>query len=46
MNFVKFIDLGRSEARDVMMFLKQFEVGKHCIDSPYKEMFYDGLFKF
>lgn len=46
MNIVKFVDLDRKDARDVMMFLKQFEAGRYCIDTPYKEMFYDGLFKF
>ena len=43
-NMVKFVDLRRGEARDVLRFLKQFEVGKHCIDTPYKEMFNDNLF--
>lgn len=46
MNFVKFIDLNRKDARDIFYFLKHFESGRHCIDAPYKEMFYDGLFKF
>lgn len=46
MNIVKFVDLNRNDARDVMNFLKQFEAGRHCIDAPYTQMFYDGLFKF
>lgn len=46
MNLVKFVDLGRNDARYVLDFLKQFDAGRHCIDAPYKEMFYDGLFKF
>jgi len=46
MNIVKFVDLNRQDARYVFDFLKQFEAGRHCIDAPYKEMFYDGLFKF
>lgn len=45
-NIVKFIDLDTKDARDVLDFLKHFEAGRHCIDVPYKEMFYDGLFKF
>lgn len=46
MNIVKFVDLDRKDGRYVLDFLKQFEAGRHCIDTPYKEMFYDGLFKF
>lgn len=46
MNIVKFVDLDRKDAREVMDFLKHFEAGRHCIDTPYKQMFYDGLFKF
>lgn len=46
MNIVKFIDLDRQNAREILDFLKHFEVGRHCIDTPYKEMFYNGLFKF
>jgi len=46
MNIVKFIDLERRDAIDVMQFLKRYEAGRHCIDTPYKEFFYDGLFKF
>jgi len=46
MNLVKFVDLNRQDARDVLDFLKRYEAGRHCIDTPYKEFFYDGLFKF
>ncbi len=44
-NIVKFVDLGRKEAMDIHDFLKHFEAGRHCIDSPYNEIFYNGLFK-
>lgn len=46
LNIVKFVDLERRDAMDVLRFLKQFEAGKHCIDTPHKEFFYEGLFKF
>ena len=46
MNIVKFVSLDRNDAMDTLRFLKQFEAGKHCIDTPYKQMFEDGLFKF
>jgi hypothetical protein len=46
MNIVKFVDLDSRDARSILDFLKHFEAGRHCIDTPYKEMFYDGLFKF
>jgi hypothetical protein len=46
LNIVKFIDLDRKCAQDILYFLKQFEAGKYCIDSPCNEIFYDGLFKF
>lgn len=45
MNIVKFIDLDRKNAREIFEFLKHFEAGRHCVDTPYKQMF-DGLFKF
>ena len=45
-NLVKFVDLERRNARDVLQFLKQFEAGRHCIDSPEQGFFYNGLFKF
>jgi len=45
-NIVKFVDLNRNDSRYVLDFLKQFEAGKHCIDTPRKELFYDGMFKF
>jgi hypothetical protein len=46
LNYVKFIDLGYKDARDIMYFLKQFEGGRQCIDTPRQEMFYSELFKF
>jgi len=46
MNLVKFVDLNRQDSRDVLDFLKRYEASRHCVDTPYKEMFYDGLFKF
>lgn len=47
MNLVKFVSLADSrDAINILDFLKQFEGGKHCIDTPYKGMFYDGMFKF
>ena len=45
-NIVKFIDLNRKDAKYIFDFLKQFEGGRHCVDTPYKEMFMDGFFKF
>ena len=33
-NMVKFVDLSGRDAHSVMDFLKQFEAGRHCIDSP------------
>jgi hypothetical protein len=45
-NIVKFVELNRNDAREIMNFLKHFEGGRHCIDTPRKEMFYDGIFKF
>ena len=44
-NIVKFVDLSRKEAMDIHDFLKHFEAGRHCIDSPCNEIFYNGLFK-
>lgn len=29
-----------------MQFLKQYEGSRYCIDTPYKHIFEDGLFKF
>ena len=47
MNIVKFVDLvDRRNAMDILDFLKHFEAGRHCIDTPYSQMFYDGLWKF
>lgn len=45
-NIVKFIDLDRGNVMEILSFLKRFEAGKHCIDTPYKEMFFEGMFKF
>lgn len=45
-NIVKFIDLNGKDCRDIIYYLKQYEGGKHCIDIPYQEMFYNELFKF
>ena len=46
LNIVKFVSLDRDNAMDILKYLKQFEAGRHCIDHPYKELFYDELFKF
>jgi len=46
LNLVKFVDLERRDARDVLGFLKQFESGRHCIDAPTTSFFYDNLYKF
>ena len=46
MNIVKFVDLNGKYARDILNFLKQFEGGRHCIDTPSSPMFYSELFKF
>ncbi len=44
MNLVKFIDLSdRKYAIDILQFLKQYEAGRHCIDTPSQKMFYDTL---
>jgi hypothetical protein len=45
-NIVKFVDLNGRDARDILHFLKQFEAGRHCIDTPYKYVFDDEFFKF
>lgn len=45
-NIVKFIELDKNNAKDMLHILKQFEGGRHCIDTPYSNMFYDGIFKF
>lgn len=46
MNMVKFVDLDRADARDVLHFVKRYEGGRHCIDAPQSEFFYEGMFKF
>ncbi len=45
-NMIKFVDLNRKDAREIFDFLKHFEAGRHCIDTPHKEILYGGLFKF
>jgi len=45
-NIVKFVDIGKNDAKYILDFLKQFEAGRHCIDTPYKNIFIDGLYKF
>ena len=45
-NIVKFVPLNGKDARYILDFLKQFEAGRHCIDTPCKEMFYENLWKF
>ena len=34
-NYVKFIDLGRSEVREVQSFLRQFEGSRRIVDAPF-----------
>ena len=46
MNIVKFVDLNNKYIRDILNFLKQFEAGRHCIDTPNSPIFYSELFKF
>jgi hypothetical protein len=46
LNIVKFVKFDRSNAMDLLRYLKQYEAGRHCIDTPYSEIFYDGFFKF
>lgn len=43
-NIVKFIDLNNNDARHILEYLKQFELGRHCIDTPNKYMF-EELYK-
>ena len=45
-NVVKFVELDRHCGMEILKFMKQFEAGRHCSDTPRKEMFIDGLFKF
>lgn len=44
-NRVQFYNLSHSDGQEVFRFLKGFEAGHHCIDSPWK-YFKEGLFKF
>lgn len=46
LNLVKFVSLDVRSARDLIDYLKQYEAGRHCIDSPHSELFYESLFKF
>lgn len=41
-NMIKFVNLNNRDARGVMDFLKQFEAGRHCIDTP-NRYFMDNL---
>lgn len=34
-NYVRFVDLGRNEVREVQRFLKQFEGSNRMVDAPY-----------
>lgn len=45
MNVVKFVDLNGKNTREILSFLRNFEAGRNCIDTPYKEMIEEGLFK-
>lgn len=44
--FVKFVDLNGRNAMEICRFLKQFEAGRHTIDSPARRLFEDELFYF
>jgi hypothetical protein len=46
LNLVKFVSLDVRSIRELLQYLKQYEAGRHCIDSPHSELFYEGLFKF
>lgn len=46
MNIVKFVDLNGRNSMEILRYLKQFEGGRHCIDTPCQQMFYQGLWKF
>lgn len=46
MNIVKFVDLGDRDARCVLDFLKRFEGGRHCVDTPSKGFLDNAIFKF
>jgi len=45
-NLVKFVSLDARSIRELLQYLKQYEAGRHCIDTPHSEIFYEGLFKF
>jgi len=44
--YVKFVDLNKSNYMEIVRFLKQFEAGRHTIDTPYQSVFEDELFYF
>ena len=44
-NVVKFVDLKGQPTKDILNFLKQFEVSRRVIDSPYYKMFDQELLK-
>jgi hypothetical protein len=46
LNLVKFVSPDMNNARELLQYLKQFEAGRHCIDAPNAELFYNELFKF
>lgn len=46
LNLVKFVSLDVRSIKELLQYLKQYEAGRHCIDSPHAELFYEGLFKF
>lgn len=46
MNIVKFVHLDGRTAQEILRFLKNFEAGKRCIDSPHSAMMENMLFKF
>jgi len=45
-NIVKFIELDRKDGREILNFLKHFEAGRHCIDTPRQELFINSMYKF
>lgn len=42
-NIVKFVNLERQSARQIMDYLKQFEGGRMVVDTPMYPMFYDNF---
>lgn len=45
-NIVKFVPLDHRSAKDILDYLRQFEGGRHCIDTPIGFRLQDELFKF